>query len=327
MIDRERGRLRSAPFAFRQSILKVFAFDLPRQPPKGLIHPFARRIKFFDTPPSGKRSFGIAYLFEDQRKTRHRAEVARFKRQRRGDILKRLPIATELEPGRRAAIIGFGEPWRVVDDGREMLDRTPRISVRQRLLPSLKKQVHRRTSRLRPEFVDAGLDLSGPPAFRPRETGKEGVKLFGLVFLRGNRRNGQNQCRNERFENAGHARHIGIDSSDPARDLRDRVNHEGETDDMSETLDKAVTALNEKMDGEGFDGNAKFVIEGEGAIIVDEDGARIGDEDAEVTMTADADTFEQILDGSLNPTSAFMSGRLSVDGDMSQALKLGAVLS
>jgi putative sterol carrier protein len=95
---------------------------------------------------------------------------------------------------------------------------------------------------------------------------------------------------------------------------------------MSDVIAKAVEALNEKLDG-GFDGSAKFVIEDEGSVMVDETGARAGDEEAAVTMTADQDTFRQILDGSLNPTAAFMSGRLSVDGDMGQALKLGAALS
>ena len=44
-------------------------------------------------------------------------------------------------------------------------------------------------------------------------------------------------------------------------------------------------------------------------------------------MTADAETFKGILDGDVNPTSAFMTGKLSVDGDMGQAMKLGAALS
>lgn len=95
---------------------------------------------------------------------------------------------------------------------------------------------------------------------------------------------------------------------------------------MSDVINQAVTALSAKMDGD-FDGSVKFVIEGEGAIMVDGQGVRAGDEEADCTMTADADTFESILDGDLNPTSAFMSGKLSVDGDMGTAMKLGAVLS
>jgi putative sterol carrier protein len=91
-------------------------------------------------------------------------------------------------------------------------------------------------------------------------------------------------------------------------------------------VDEAVTAINEKVGG-SFDGSVKFVIEGEGAVMLDSDGARAGDEPAEVTLTADADTFRQILEGDLNPTSAFMTGKLSVDGDIGQAMKLAGALS
>ena len=96
---------------------------------------------------------------------------------------------------------------------------------------------------------------------------------------------------------------------------------------MSDMIAQAVAALNEKLDASGFDGTAKFAIEDEGAIMLDADGARAADEDADVTMTADVDTFKSILDGSLNPTAAFMSGRLKVDCDMGAAMRLGSVLS
>ncbi len=95
---------------------------------------------------------------------------------------------------------------------------------------------------------------------------------------------------------------------------------------MSSVVESAVAALNEKIDG-GFDGTAKFVIEDEGSIMLDESGARAGDEDADVTLSADADTFQAILAGDLNPTAAFMGGRLKVDGDMGMAMKLGGALS
>lgn len=94
---------------------------------------------------------------------------------------------------------------------------------------------------------------------------------------------------------------------------------------MSDVITQAVAALNAKMDG-GFDSTAKFDIEGEGSIIIDANGARAGDDDAEVTLTADAETFEAILSGDQNPTTAFMTGKLSVDGDMGLAMKLAGVL-
>ncbi|MEO1639191.1 MAG: SCP2 sterol-binding domain-containing protein [Pseudomonadota bacterium] len=95
---------------------------------------------------------------------------------------------------------------------------------------------------------------------------------------------------------------------------------------MSDVVTEAVAALNEKMGGAGFDGTAKFDIAGEGSLIIDGDGARAGDDDADVTLSADTETFKAILDGEMNPTTAFMTGKLSVDGDMGQAMKLAGVL-
>ncbi len=95
---------------------------------------------------------------------------------------------------------------------------------------------------------------------------------------------------------------------------------------MSDVIDRAVTELNAKLGG-GFDGSAMFVIEDEGTIVVDDQGARAGDVPTDVTLTADAETFRQILAGDLDPTAAFMQGRLKVDGDMAAAMKLGAALS
>ncbi|PQO22184.1 sterol carrier family protein [Rhodobacteraceae bacterium WD3A24] len=95
---------------------------------------------------------------------------------------------------------------------------------------------------------------------------------------------------------------------------------------MSEIIDAAVRALNDKL-GAGFEGSAKFVIGDEGAVMLDSDGVRAADEEAEVTLSADTDTFRAILDGEMDPTSAFMQGKLTVDGDMGQAMQLGALLS
>ncbi len=96
---------------------------------------------------------------------------------------------------------------------------------------------------------------------------------------------------------------------------------------MSDIVSAAVAALTEKLGADGFEGSAKFEIEGEGAIVIDADGVRASDDETDVTLTADVDTFQSILEGELNPTAAFMSGKLSVDGDMGQAMKLGSVLA
>ncbi|MEP4194086.1 MAG: SCP2 sterol-binding domain-containing protein [Aliishimia sp.] len=96
---------------------------------------------------------------------------------------------------------------------------------------------------------------------------------------------------------------------------------------MSDILDQAVTALNEKLGGADFGGSAKFAIEDEGAVLIDGSGARISDDEADVTLSADVETFQGIMSGDTNPTSAFMTGKLKVDGDMGMAMKLASVLA
>lgn len=94
---------------------------------------------------------------------------------------------------------------------------------------------------------------------------------------------------------------------------------------MSDIVNAAVEKLNEKIGS--FSSTAKFVIENEGSIMIDDNGVREGDDEADVTLTASRETFEGILDGSVNPTTAFMSGKLQLDGDMSVAMQLGQTLS
>lgn len=95
---------------------------------------------------------------------------------------------------------------------------------------------------------------------------------------------------------------------------------------MSEVITEAVAALNAKLDGAEIGGSAKFVIEDEGSVIIDDDGARASDDDADVTMTASVETFRAMMDGEENPTAAFMTGKLKIDGDMGMAMKLAGVL-
>ncbi|MCY3996174.1 MAG: SCP2 sterol-binding domain-containing protein [Rhodobacter sp.] len=96
---------------------------------------------------------------------------------------------------------------------------------------------------------------------------------------------------------------------------------------MSDIIESAVRTLSERIRSRDFDSVAKFAIKDEGSIIVDGAGARAGAGDAEVTLAADAETFRAILRGDLSPTAAFMKGALTVDGDMSVAIRLGSAIS
>ncbi|QLQ18472.1 MAG: SCP2 sterol-binding domain-containing protein [Exiguobacterium profundum] len=94
---------------------------------------------------------------------------------------------------------------------------------------------------------------------------------------------------------------------------------------MSDVITKAV----ERLSAPGrFDGGiAKFVITGEGSIMMDATGVREGDEEADVSLIASAEVFQAILEGTMNPTMAFMTGKLKIDGSMGKAMQLASVLS
>jgi putative sterol carrier protein len=69
-----------------------------------------------------------------------------------------------------------------------------------------------------------------------------------------------------------------------------------------------------------------FDIDGEGQWLVDvRDGGLTvteGTGDADVTITTSSDTFAEIVAGQQNPTTAYMTGKLKIKGDMGAALKL-----
>jgi len=94
---------------------------------------------------------------------------------------------------------------------------------------------------------------------------------------------------------------------------------------VGDVIDKAVERLGRKLSG--FDGTARFVLKDEGTIYVDANGVREGDGPADVTLTATVEDFRALLEGRLKPTTAFMTGRLKVDGSMPMAMKLGTALS
>ncbi len=96
---------------------------------------------------------------------------------------------------------------------------------------------------------------------------------------------------------------------------------------MSDVVNAAVAAINEKLGDDGIAGSIKIDIADEGALRIDENGASADGSDADCTLNADAETLMGILSGDLDPTSAVMSGKLVIDGDMGMAMQLGNALA
>jgi putative sterol carrier protein len=76
----------------------------------------------------------------------------------------------------------------------------------------------------------------------------------------------------------------------------------------------------------GMTNSYLFDIEGAGKWTVRVDDGKVnvteGGENADAIITTSEETFERIVSGEQNPTSAYMTGKLKVKGDMGAAMKL-----
>jgi putative sterol carrier protein len=76
----------------------------------------------------------------------------------------------------------------------------------------------------------------------------------------------------------------------------------------------------------GMNNSYVFEIDGAGTWKVDVTDGKVsvteGGDDADVTIAASEETFQAIASGEQNPTTAYMTGKLKVQGDMGAALKL-----
>ncbi len=96
---------------------------------------------------------------------------------------------------------------------------------------------------------------------------------------------------------------------------------------MEDPLAQALAALKEKTGDAPSDTAVRFDFEDLGALRLDAQGARMDDgSPADVTISADLATFKALFDGEINPTAAYMSGKIRIDGDMSAAMKVASLL-
>jgi len=77
----------------------------------------------------------------------------------------------------------------------------------------------------------------------------------------------------------------------------------------------------------GMNNTYRFDVDGAGSWIVDvQDGkvsvAQDGDAEPDVTISSSEETFLKLVQGEQNPTTAYMTGKLKIKGDMGAAMKL-----
>jgi len=98
---------------------------------------------------------------------------------------------------------------------------------------------------------------------------------------------------------------------------------------MADVVQEFFATLGSKTDAAktaGMTNSYVFDIEGVGQWKVDVDDGNVtvteGGGDADVVISSSQETFEKIVAGDVNPTSAYMTGKLKIKGDMGAAMKL-----
>jgi putative sterol carrier protein len=76
----------------------------------------------------------------------------------------------------------------------------------------------------------------------------------------------------------------------------------------------------------GMNNSYLFDIDGAGKWHVSVQDGKVsvseGEQEADAVISASEETFEKLVSGDQNPTSAYMTGKLKVKGDMGAAMKL-----
>ena len=93
---------------------------------------------------------------------------------------------------------------------------------------------------------------------------------------------------------------------------------------LEEITDRFKTAVGSDS---GLGKSVKFDLKGDGFIFIDGGTVTNEDKPADCTIIVAKDDFEKMAQGQLDPTMAFMQGKLKINGDMSVAMKLQPLLA
>lgn len=92
------------------------------------------------------------------------------------------------------------------------------------------------------------------------------------------------------------------------------------------SIQDVAEKMRARVESSGFDRSVKFDTGADGVIVIDGPTISITDAPADCTIKIALDDLESLIGGELNPTAAFMQGKIKVEGDMSIAMALSQVI-
>ena len=92
------------------------------------------------------------------------------------------------------------------------------------------------------------------------------------------------------------------------------------------SIQDVAEKMRARVASSGFEQSVKFDTGTDGIIVIDGQSISTTDAPADCTIKLSLDDLEALISGELNPTAAFMTGKIQVEGDMSVAMALSQVI-
>ena len=91
-------------------------------------------------------------------------------------------------------------------------------------------------------------------------------------------------------------------------------------------MDEIAAKMRERVSASSFGQSVKFDCGSDGVILIDGNTVSANDGPADCVISLDKDDLAAMIAGELDPTAAFMQGKLKIEGDLSVAMQLSQVI-